>query len=146
MTTSSALHILIELAGTESDDAARRLGQAVRTGEEAEQKLSLLVQYRDDYATRLQNGMGAGLAAADYRNYQNFIDKLDQAIHGQQLVVEQAQQRIGAERAAWQACERKRLSYGTLADRAQQREALREQRRDQKQTDELAARQAFTKR
>ncbi|MGN6388862.1 MAG: flagellar export protein FliJ [Burkholderiaceae bacterium] len=146
MTTPSALHTLIELAGTESDDAAKRLGQAVRTGEEAEQKLALLVQYRDDYAARLQNGMGAGLPAADYRNYQSFIGKLDQAIDGQRRVVEQAQQRVGAERAAWQACERKRLSYGTLADRAQQREAVREQRRDQKQTDELAARQAYTKR
>ena len=53
---------------------------------------------------------------------------------------------VAAEPHAWQASERKRLSYRTLNERAAT-EALRvENKRDQKQMDEHAARQAYYKR
>jgi len=80
-----------------------------------------------------------------YRNFQLFIEKIDSAITGQQDVVRSSQQRVAEARAAWQACERKRMSYGTLATRARQTEQLRESRRDQKQTDEHASRISFYK-
>ena len=44
MANPSALHTLIDLANKETDEAARILGLALRTGEEAEQKLDLLMQ------------------------------------------------------------------------------------------------------
>ena len=87
MATSSAIHTLIELATQETDEAAKRLGQAMRAGEEARQKLTLLQQYRDDYAARFQASVAAGLSASGYRNFQIFIDKLDSAIASQQQVV-----------------------------------------------------------
>ncbi|MFD2272960.1 flagellar FliJ family protein [Undibacterium arcticum] len=61
-------------------------------------------------------------------------------------MVFEAKRRIAIERAGWQACERKRLSYTTLSNRAQQELLLRETRLDQKQTDERAARQLAHKR
>ena len=146
MAIPSALDTLIELATTETDEAAKRLGNAIRAHEDTEQKLALLLQYRDDYAMRFQSNLAAGLTAAGYRNFQLFIDKLDTAISGQQQVVLDTQKRVDRERAAWQAGERKRMSYGTLATRAQKEEQQRENRRDQKQTDEFAARQALYKR
>jgi flagellar FliJ protein len=140
MATSSALDTLIDLATKDTDEAAKRLGQAVRACDETEQKLALLVQYRDDYAARFQQNLTTGLTAAGYRNYQLFLDKLEQAIVGQQQAVRDAQQRIAREKAAWQASERKRMSYGTLATRAQKAQLHKENKRDQKQTDEHAAR------
>ncbi|WP_050462255.1 flagellar export protein FliJ [Herbaspirillum autotrophicum] len=145
MATTSALDTLIELATKETDEATKRLGRAVRTHDEAQQKLGILEQYRDDYAVRFQNGLTAGLTAMSYRNFQLFIEKIDSAITGQQDVVRSSQQRVAEARAAWQACERKRMSYGTLATRARQTEQLRESRRDQKQTDEHASRISFYK-
>ncbi|TFW09625.1 hypothetical protein E4K72_05035 [Oxalobacteraceae bacterium OM1] len=47
MASSSALETLIELATTESDEAAKRLGQAIRACEDTEQKLALLLQLVD---------------------------------------------------------------------------------------------------
>lgn len=146
MATSSAIHTLIELATQETDDAAKRLGRAVRAAEETEQKLALLLQYREDYAARFQASMAAGLSATGYRNFQLFIDKLDSAIAGQQEVVRAAQFRVTQERSAWQASERKRMSYGTLATRAQQEQQKQEAKRDQKQSDEHAARLMLYKR
>jgi flagellar FliJ protein len=140
MATSSALDTLIGLAVKETDAAAKRLGHAIRSCEEVEQKMTLLLQYRDDYAARFQQSLAAGLNAMGYRNFQLFIDKLDGAIASHQLVVLDAKHRIELERSAWQASERKRMSYGTLADRAVKAEQQKEAKRDQKSTDEHAAR------
>lgn len=146
MATSSALDTLIELATSATDDAAKRLGNAIRAADDTEKKLALLQQYRDDYIARFHANLSNGISAAQYRNFQLFLDKLDTAIAGQEKIVVDAKCRIGEERTAWQASERKRMSYGTLATRAHKVEALRQGKRDQKQTDEAAARQALYKR
>jgi flagellar protein FliJ len=146
MAKDSALDILIELASTQSDDAAKRLGLAIRACEDTEQKLSMLLQYRDDYEARFRAGVANGISIAGYRNFQQFLEKLDAAIGGQQKIVDNARRRIDAERGEWQSCERKRLSYGTLATRAQAVEQRKENKRDQKMMDEYATRLANYKR
>lgn len=146
MATPSALDTLIELATKETDEATKRLGRAIRVSEEAQQKLGILQQYRDDYAARFQDTLTTGLTALSYRNFQLFIEKIDVAITGQQDVVRNSQQRVADARAAWQACERKRMSYGTLAARAKDKELRKENKRDQKAMDEHAARITFYKR
>lgn len=146
MAKSSALDTLIDLATKETDEAAKRLGRAVRVSEEAEQKLQLLLQYRDDYVARFQSSLQAGLSIAGHRNFQLFLDKLEEAIRGQERIIQDAQRRVDAERGAWQNSERKRMSFDTLATRAEKSYQLKETRREQKQTDEFAARQLIHKR
>jgi flagellar FliJ protein len=146
MATPSALNTLIELANKDTDEAAKLLGAALRAGEEAKQKLDLLMQYRDDYAARCQADLTAGISTTHFNNFQVFMQKLDYAIAGQQKVVDDAMQRVAQARAAWQACEQKKMSFVTLADRASKEDARRELWRDQKQNDEHAARRALHKR
>jgi flagellar FliJ protein len=146
MADISALNTLIELATTEVDDAAVRLGRAVRAVEDAQQKLGLLAGYRDDYAQRFQNTMANGFTPMAYRNFQGFMDKLDQAINGQQQLVRDAERRVEHERGAWRECERKRISYDALASRAKTAADQKTAKREQKQTDEQAARKLLYKR
>ena len=146
MADISALNTLIELATTEVDDAAARLGRAVRAVEEAKQKMDLLAGYRDDYAQRFQATMANGFTPMAYRNFQGFMDKLDQAISGQQQVVRDAQWRVEQERNAWRESERKRISYDALCSRARKAEEIKVAKREQKQTDEQAARKLLHKR
>lgn len=146
MADISALNTLIELATTEVDDAAVRLGRAVRAVEEARQKLGLLDGYRDDYAQRFQNTMANGFTPMAYRNFQGFMDKLDQAIDGQQKLVRDAEWRVEQERSAWRESERKRISYDALATRAKTASDQKIAKREQKQTDEQAARKLLYKR
>lgn len=146
MATNSALETLIELATNQTDEAAKRLGRAIRACDDTEQKLALLLQYREDYDTRFKAGMAQGITAAGYRNFQLFMDKLDKAIAGQQQIVNDAKRRIQEERLLWQSSERKRMSFDTLATRAQQTEVRKENKRDQKLMDEHATRQANYKR
>lgn len=146
MADISALNTLIELATTEVDDAAVRLGRAVRAVEDARQKLILLGSYRDDYAERFQTTMANGFTPMAYRNFQGFMDKLDQAINGQQQVVRDAEFRVEKERGAWRESERKRISYDALATRAKTAADQKIAKREQKQTDEQAARKLLYKR
>lgn len=146
MASTSALETLIELATTASDDAAKRLGVAVRACENTEKQLAMLVQYRQEYLARFEASMAAGITIAGYRNFQLFLEKLDTAIEGQQKIVQNAQSHAQAERGAWQESERKRMSYGTLATRAEQAELRKESKRDQKLMDEFATRAANYKR
>lgn len=146
MATHSAINTLIELATKDADAAAQRLGAALRASEETEHKLALLLQYRDDYAARCQSELAAGLTATGYHNFRVFLEKLDSAIAGQREVVSAAHKLVDAARSAWQENERKRMSFGTLANRAQKQARQHETRREQKLTDEHATRQTLYKR
>jgi len=146
MAHPSALDTLIDLANKETDEAAKLLGAALGAGEEADQKLDLLMQYRDDYAARCQSNLTTGISTTQFNNFQVFMQKLDHAITGQQKVVNDAKQRIAQARTVWQACEQKKMSFVTLAGRASKENARRELWLDQKQNDEHAARRALYKR
>lgn len=141
MPNLSVLNTLIELAQQETERAAQWLGAALRISEESRQKLDLLLGYRDDYAKRCQSNLVDGISTTHFNNFQGFMQKLDDAIHGQQKVVHEAGLRADQARVAWMACEQKKMSFVTLASRAGRESARHELRRDQKQNDELAARQ-----
>jgi flagellar FliJ protein len=140
MANPSALETLIELAQRDSDAAAKRLGAALKAVEEAQQKLQMLLGYRDDYANRLDQAQMNGITPFAYANFVAFVGKLDNAINGQQEVLKHAKYKSELEKTTWQESERKRLSYRTLNERAAA-EALRiENKRDQKMMDDHAAR------
>ena len=54
MAKQSALDTLIELAQRDTDEAAKRLGVALKAVDEAEQKLTMLLGFRDDYGIKLE--------------------------------------------------------------------------------------------
>jgi flagellar FliJ protein len=146
MAKQSALDTLIELAQRDTDDAAKRLGVSLKAVDEAEQKLTMLLGFRDDYGVKLEAAQVAGITPMAYRNFVAFIDKLEIAINGQRDAVKLAQNRSANDKTIWQAAERKRLSYRTLSERAAVDALRRENKQDQKQMDEHAARQAYYKR
>ncbi|MFP5393180.1 MAG: flagellar export protein FliJ [Gammaproteobacteria bacterium] len=146
MAHPTALQTLIELTQRDADDAAKRVGAARAAVEEAEQKLQMLLGYRDDYAMKLDGAQVAGITPMAYHNFVAFLGKLDNAINGQREVLKHAQYKSDAEKAAWQAIERKRLSYRTLNERAAAQALHLENKLDQKRMDEHAARQAYYKR
>ncbi len=142
----SPITVLIELSEKETDDAAIRLGIATKSMNELEQKLNMLEQYRKDYENRLQDGMKTGLSIQNLRNFQLFLSKIDEAVQGQKQLFMDAQYRRQREQKNWQESERKRMSYKTVEERAAKAQRQKEEKRDQKQTDEHANRLLFYKR
>ncbi len=142
----SQISTLIDIAVKDSEEAAKRLGKTIHAHLEAEKQLSLLLQYREDYLQRFQDGAAKGISAAQYNNFQTFIGKLDYAVDGQKQLVKDAENKINLSRVHWQESEKKRLSYDTLKNRAQATLQKKESKQDQKQMDEHAARTSFYKR
>lgn len=146
MASTQQLETLIDLARRETDDAAKRLGAALKTVAEAEEKLNMLIGYRDEYGRRFDASQQQGMTPMAYRNFQAFMEKLDTAIQGQQEIVRHSKARGDQEKQLWQDAERKRMSFSTLRERAAAQELKKEAKRDQKAMDEHASRQAFFKR
>jgi flagellar FliJ protein len=140
MATLNAIKTLSDLSTRQSEDAAKRLGQANHARDKNEQQFNLLVEYRESYANQLQLQLSQGLTVTDYSNFQQFMTALDQAIAQQNRIVQTSLQFVEKERSHWQLCERKRLSFDTLTQRAQQDLIDKEKSQDQKQTDERASR------
>ena len=137
MIASSTLQTLIDLAAEEVEKATIVLGHTMRAGAEAEQRLELLEQYREDYLERFSQSKMTGLLAREYLNYQQFLDKLDEALAAQKDMVRQAHERIEEARAAWQQCERKKETYVVLQKRAKIAQEKKENRREQREVDEF---------
>jgi flagellar FliJ protein len=146
MASKAQLETLMDLARRETDDAAKRLGIALKAVEDAKQKHEMLLGYREEYLKRFEAAQAAGITPMAYRNFVAFIEKLDTAVKGQMDIIKHAEHRSTQEKTAWQASERKRMSYSTLNDRADAAALKLENKRDQKQMDEHAARQAYYKR
>src|SRR3989338_11718836 len=85
-----SLQTLMNLAQHQNDSATRKLGQLNKQQQSAQQQLETLRQYRRDYQTRLQESTHGGMDHAELRNFQEFINKLDEAIAQQLQTVEQS--------------------------------------------------------
>jgi len=136
------LKMLIELAQAEVDDATRRLGTLQQQRNDAQRQLDALTQYRDEYRKKLTQDAQSGIDAANWRNFQQFIDTLDVAMSQQRSAVDASEARLHAGRLDWQTRKQKLNSFETLQDRAQQRENVRLARIEQRESDEFAAKSA----
>lgn len=146
MASKAQLETLMDLAQRETDDAAKRLGASLKHVDDAKQKHQMLVGFQDEYIKKFEAAQAAGITPMAYRNFVAFIEKLDTAVKGQLDMIKHAEYRSAQEKVAWQASERKRMSYSTLNDRADAAALKLENKRDQKAMDEHAARGAFYKR
>jgi len=136
MPTSSSLKMLLDLAQNRSDAAARRLGELNSREQEAEQKLRLLLGYRQDYQVRFQEFAKHGIDQTEWRNFREFMGKLDAAIAEQRKAVANSRNRMQAGRTYWHAQQRQLKSYDTLSQRQARAESLRAVKQEQREQDE----------
>lgn len=131
---------LLDIAESEVESAAVSLGKLAHQLQQQEEKLTLLVQYRSDYQSRLSGAAGNGLDSRNFRNFSEFMKQLEQAIRQQQAVVFDARKRVAAGRQHWQEKQKKSKAYGTLAQRASTHAMRVENGREQKLQDDFASR------
>ncbi len=134
---------LTELARKRMDDAASKLASLRDADLSAQQKLDLLLQYRQDYDEQLHTLMHAGVAAAQLRNYGEFLHALDEGIARQRSAAQQARRQLDQGRNAWQHEQGRLNAFETLADRVRRQDLMLQNRREQRGSDEQAARLAL---
>lgn len=140
MAQSSSLTALVNLTQERLDEAARALGTAQSEFTAAQAQLDKLEQYKVAYSQRCASEMVSGIQAALLQNYQAFINSLAAGVIAQGSVVEASRLALDSAKAEWAECNQKLASYKVLVQRAEQQQALKASRLEQKQNDEFAAR------
>ena len=140
MSNHLPIKTLISLAEEELDAATKKLGKLTQVRDEVETQLNSLVTYRDEYHARFTASAQEGTTAQTLRNFQAFVDTLDNAINQQRNLLVSANRRLEAAKPEWRAKKQKLGSYEVLAARGEAVEAKKEARNDQRSSDEYAAR------
>lgn len=134
------LQPLLDLSNLRLDEATRQLGKLIAGEQESQQRLELLMQYRDEYQSRFLAQASQGLGPDAWRNYQHFLGRLDQAIDQARSMLNSSKQQTAAGQRNWVDKRGKVKAFDTLAQRHQMRQALGEARQEQKHADEHTAR------
>jgi len=128
-------------------EAAERLLRILRRKEEAaRQRREELVGYKQEYQQRLTGQAGArGMEIHLLRDYHAFLGKLEVAIRHQDQEVTQAAAHWQGAHDNWLTLRQKVKAYEALAERHHTQERRREDKRDQRLTDEQAMRRHVPK-
>ena len=145
MTKTFSLQPLVHLAQQKNDAATKKFGQLNKQQQAAQAKLDTLLQYRKDYQTRFQEAVQNGMNQSDLRNFQGFIQRLDEAISQQRSINEQMLNSVQAGRNELQDTQRKMKSFDTLAQRHMENEKKLEAKSEQRLQDEHTGRHATIK-
>jgi flagellar protein FliJ len=137
---TDTLSLLLERAEGERDAAARALHAASNQAQAARAQHGELAGYRQDYQQRWTQTFAQGTTMSIVGCYQNFSQRLDQAVDTQGHVAKHADQRQVRAREALRQAELRVAALRQLIARRQAEAAKVAQRREQRATDEFAAR------
>lgn len=140
MTKPFSLQAVLELMQSRTDEATQQLARLIANERDAKAKLDLLQQYRDEYAARFRQAAQSGLAQGQWRNYQEFLTRLDEAVDAQRRTVALQVQHTATGQTHWQQQKKKLKAFDTLSDRHTASENAQQMRSEQKAQDEFAAR------
>lgn len=139
------LQQMLDLSQLRLEESTRRLGELIASEQEATKRLELLIQYRDEYHGRFLAAARDGLGREQWRNFQQFLDKLDAAIAQAKAMMARSQQLTSVGQQDWLSKRGRVKAFDTLAQRHQAQVNYQESRQEQKNLDERAARNHTTR-
>lgn len=140
MSKAFSLQPLLEIMRERTDEATRRLGQLVAAEQNARSRLQLLTEYREEYFQRFREAQAQGLTLSAWKNYQEFIDKLDEAISHQEHLVNNSAQNTAEGQEHWRTQNTRMKAIDTLSVRHTQAIQRKENKQEQKLLDEYTTR------
>ncbi|MDR1848429.1 MAG: flagellar export protein FliJ [Zoogloeaceae bacterium] len=135
-----SLQPLLDLMRERTDEATRKLGQLIAVEQSARGRLQLLLDYREEYLANFRNAQGTGLTLQSWRNYQEFLTQLDEAIRQQTAQVEVTAKNTAQGQKHWKEQNTRMKAIDTLAVRHQRAEEKKFLKQEQKQQDEISSR------
>ncbi|CDG21702.1 Flagellar fliJ protein [Xenorhabdus poinarii G6] len=142
MRQHSPLVTLRELAQDAAEKAALQLAQIRQNHLQMAQQLTALMDYQDEYRSRLNNTLSNGMSCSTWQNYQQFMKTLEIAIEQHKLQLNQWDKRLEQAISHWQEKQQRLNAFDTLQQRAEQNLQSQQNRMEQKQMDEYAQRGA----
>lgn len=134
---------LLEQNRAERDQALAEHQRLLRAVQAAQDQAEQLTCYRSEYAQRYGSAFQRSGTLELMQCYQGFMTRLDGAVDQQKRSVAQTEARASSAQTALLAAELRVASVEKLIERRRAEMAGAAQRRDQKASDELAARMAW---
>lgn len=135
-----SLQMVLDLMRNRHDEATQSLARLLAAERDAKKKLAMLLQYREEYTTRFREAAQDGLGQPEWRNFQDFLNRLDEAITQQLQSVSLQEAHTAAGQAEWRQQQKRLKAFDALSERHRVSEARWESRQEQKTQDEFAAR------
>ncbi|TBR43175.1 flagellar export protein FliJ [Marinomonas agarivorans] len=137
MKRSKRMQILVDIAKSKEDQAAKLLAQQRLKLASDKEQLEQLKEYANQYESeRNLLGLNANLIA----NYQHFVTRLEQAVQQQNMAITQAEQQTSFALGQWLEARAKTQSMHALQQKHVKQEEKQEEKREQSQLDEFAMR------
>lgn len=137
---TDTLSLLLERAEGERDTAAQALHAAMAQAQAARAQHGELAGYRQDYQQRWHHSFTQPTTMDIMACYRSFGQRLDQAVDTQGHIAQHADQRQERAREALRQAELRVAALRQLIKRRQAEAAKAAQRREQRASDEFAAR------
>ncbi|MEM6511625.1 MAG: flagellar export protein FliJ [Pseudomonadota bacterium] len=136
---SSRFQKIVKLAETDERRFAEATGASQRQLNDQVARLGELNAYRQEYAANT-NSRGF-TSAAQLKDYQDFLSRLDQAVLSQQQIIHDCEQNLERHRRQWQVKRQRLESLDRVRERYQREETALEERRLQRSIDDRPTRQ-----
>jgi flagellar FliJ protein len=136
MVPSQRFKPVLRIAESRERKAAHQLGDSQRNVQEQEAKLEELRRYHKEYLERFDSAARVGISAAQLREYQAFLAKLEMAIKEQESVVQQSQHVCTTHREEWQQKYIRTQALDKVVQRCKTEERNTQEKREQKEIDE----------
>lgn len=132
---SARLKKIVALAEAEERNQGVLMGRSQSRFNEQFDRLGELNAYRQSYAEKAKQN--AELHSAHWKDYQNFLCRLDQAVHSQRQIVNDCEQSLESHRRQWTEKRRRLESLERVFERYQQEEYLHAERLEQRTQDDM---------
>lgn len=139
MARGFSLQILLDHSTHRLEAAERLLRILGRKEEAARQRLEDIRGYKREYQQRMTGAGERGMDIHLLRDFHAFLLKVDQAIAHQEAEVERVHAHWQAAHDKWLEQRRQVKAYEALAERHRREAARREEKREQRATDEAAS-------
>lgn len=136
MAKSKRLEPIVNLARNSERDAVKALGDALQTLNSQIERLDQLIDYKAEYAERLNSSGSKGINVQQLNEYREFIDKLTLAIEQQEQIVDQARQTLDEKKRFWFAKRGRSKALDAVLDRYLENEQKQLDKKEQNEIDD----------
>ena len=148
MTTKSPhrLHRVARVMGREQEQAGRRLAELRDALTESERQLEVLRGYVESYSGKAGASAEERMrisSTQELQNYSNFLTQLNQAVRQQETHVVGAQRAFDSQIQTWKQARARTRSIEKVADRHADADQRHQERREQRELDDLVLRRHF---
>lgn len=140
MKKSQRLKTIVDLKATQEQESLEAVAASQRKMLAMQTQVDHLKKYRQDYQDKFNQLGSAGANVGQLLEFRSFMDKLDQAIAGQEHALDQAKAELAMKRKLWESMHHRTKSLKKIYQTAIKAELKQESKSEQMEQDERASR------